>query len=93
MCRHHSQPPFRRQGAEVWYPQLETRLGALTTGLRPALSCLIDMASIPLLSWVSDMLRNTYEGSIRDSEQGEAGLSQGPAGGHVADKAVDLSPQ
>ena len=33
----------------LWYPQLETRLGALTTGLRPALSCLIDMASIPLL--------------------------------------------
>ena len=50
------------------------------------------MASIPLLSWVSDMLRNIYEGSIRDSEQGEAGLSQGPAGGHVADSAVGLSP-
>ena len=50
------------------------------------------MASIPLLSWLSDMLRNIYEGSIRDSEQGEAGLSQGPAGGHVADTAVGLSP-
>ena len=85
MCRHHSQTTSRRQGAEVWYPRLETRLGALTTGFRPALSCLINMASIPLLSWVSDMLRNIYEGSFRASEQGEAGLSQGPAGGHVAD--------
>ena len=39
------------------------------------------------------MLRNIYEGSIRDSEHGEeAGLSQGPAGGDVADSAVGLSP-
>ena len=28
----------------------------------------------------------------RASEQGEAGLSQGPAGGHVADSAVGQSP-
>ena len=50
------------------------------------------MASIPLLSWVSDDLRNIYEGSIRDSEQGEAGLSQGPAGGHVADSPLTYLP-
>ena len=33
----------------LWYPQLETGSEHLTAGLRPALSCLIDMASIPLL--------------------------------------------
>ena len=93
MCGDHSQATSRRQGTVALVPTAGDRLRHLTAALRRTLSCLIDMASIPLLSWLSDMLRNIYEGSIRDSEQGEAGLSQDPAGGHVADTAVDLSPQ
>lgn len=90
MCRDHSQTTSRRR-LEAWYPWLETRLEPSLLASDPPLQPdQHGQYPCPALGYLT--CSGIFTVSIRDSEQGYAGLSQGPAAGDVADSAVGLSP-